>query len=69
MGYKPKTGLSNNRTKRQYWRFVRFLLKRVDVAQTKVALCLLVFIKYLLQSELNKSYSNVKLIVYSYVFV
>ena len=29
----------------------------------------LVFIKYLLQSELNKSYSNVKLIVYWWVLV
>ena len=34
-----------------------------------VVLFCLVFIKYLLQSELNKSYSNVKLIVYWWVLV
>ena len=37
MGYKPKTGLSNNRTKRQYWRFVRFQNKTVFVV---MVLCL-----------------------------
>ena len=68
MGYNPKpvwaTTVQNANigslliSEQNCWCFVFF-----------VVLFCLVFIKYLLQSELNKSYSNVKLIVYWWVLV
>ena len=68
MGYNPKP-IWAKKNKTPTLALCWFQNKTVGALFFFVVLFCLVFIKYLLQSELNKSYSNVKLIVYWWVLV